>query len=307
MSNTDHDTSVPETPESTLPVESSTDDVIASGNEEINDEALESTEEVSEEHSEDDQNEPPLSRGLDKRVQGLLKSNATLKEANEALEAKLWRQNRDIQSLQTNFNQFVQQKQQPIPQSTVNNDPRLDINSPNFDFNLFVQSRVEETAKNVIIQQRQQEKMQEAAQTAFKELQTVDSNLSKGRALDPTFDKQMEMYEGLFTEDMRYALSTVQNPSAFIKKMFKNEKDIRALQHLSTKHPAEQIRTITRLATEFELNVANKVAQPAQNQTQSKPKPIPNIGRGSMTLEKHYDPKTNRFSREFIEKDNMRR
>lgn len=234
---------------------------------------------TSEDESQDSE-EPAPSKGLDKRLSKVL-------ERNEELQARIWQIERELMSKQAPQQSYQQQVQQQ-PQI----DPRVDPNSGQFD----LVYAMGEIAKQQLQAERQQVKMQEVTKTVISDYQTVEEKLARARAIDPNFDKAMGRYEGMITPDMKYGLSALDNPVAYLKHVFKNEKDVRAFQQISYRHASEQVKLVTKLGLQFELK------NPGKSNTAStpKPKPIPNLGKGGAAQTKNFNAQTGQFDPNWI-------
>lgn len=243
--------------------------------------------ENSEDESHDDSIETSSSKGLDKRLKKVLERDQRKDETIADLKMKLWEVEQKIaMSHQAPQQQYQQQPAQP--------DPRLDPASAEFDLHLYTNAIVSQQ----IQAQQQQQKVQESAKTVLNDYSSVEKKLMRARALDSNFDKAMETYGALLTPDIKYGLSVLERPESFLKHVFKSEKDVRAFQQLSQRHPFDQVKTVVKQGTEFELR-SKGVKSNAPSTPKPKP-PIPQFNKGRNTSKPVFDSSTGRFDANWV-------
>lgn len=213
---------------------------------------------------------PNMSKGERKRIFKLIQKNQELQQKlAEAQVAKKY----EFEG----HNRTPAQNQFQSPINNVKADPRLDPNAPEFDFKLYTADLV----KQQLIEERRAENFRRQAEPVLNDFQRVEQSLARAMISDPNFAHQMEKYGSYLTPDMKYALAEIERPELFLKHIFKNEKDVRALQNLGQKHINEQVRRFTAQALRFEKDY---VSRKGVTSTPQKPKPIPQLGkRGSIS------------------------
>ncbi len=231
---------------------------------------------------------PNYSKGEKKRIAKLLQEkHDLLQQLADARSSKNEFEGHNRVPAQTNH----QQQQQYTP------DTRLDPTSPNFDFALYTK----ELVRQQLDQERQIENQKRQAESVLSDYQKVEQSLQRARVNDPNFAQQWEKYGNLLTPDMKYVLAELDRPDLFLKHIFKNEKDVRALQELGKKHPSEQVRRLTVKAISFDRDNRGRGSAPS---TPQRPKPIPQLGkRGAVSsFANGYNEQTGTWDQSVIDK-----